>query len=406
LRDVPLAAEAAFARQITRRAMPRLPTFIRENTEAILVEWESFARSVETDTPMDIAALRDHAKEMLGAIASDLDAPQTNLQRADKSQGKRDAHMLATRGARQTAAQQHGAGRATSGFTVEQMISEFRALRASVLHLWKQRQAHTTADDLDDITRFNESIDQAIAESITTYAREVRQSRDRFLAILGHDLRTPIGAIMTSTAFMLEVGNLPEPHKRLVTTMQRSARRMNLLVGDLLELTRTRMGDSIPIVRGDVDGGRIVRDVVAEVAASHPDRTLDVRTSGNLRGSWDCERLTQALINLVSNAVHHGAADRPITVVAEDAGNEVAIWVHNHGPAMDPALVEHLFDAMKDLPPSGVRDRRHLGLGLYVVHKIITAHGGRIDVASTEADGTTFTVHLPRGVVTAATNHV
>ena len=90
----------------------------------------------------------------------------------------------------------HGAGRALSGFTVEQMVSEFRALRASVLHLWKRERGTANAEDLQDLTRFNEAIDQAIAESITTYARGVRQSRDRFLAVLGHDLRTPIGAIM------------------------------------------------------------------------------------------------------------------------------------------------------------------------------------------------------------------
>src|SRR3954467_5493443 len=186
--------------------MTRLPMFIREQTEQILSEWETFARTLETDTPMDIAALRDHAKEMLGVVADDLDVPQTMGEQSDKSQGKRDAQL----DGRQTAAQQHGAGRALSGFTVEQMVSEFRALRASVLHLWKRERGQANAEDLEDLTRFNESIDQAIAESITTYARGVRQSRDRFLAVLGHDLRTPIGAIMTSTRFMLDLGNLPE----------------------------------------------------------------------------------------------------------------------------------------------------------------------------------------------------
>src|SRR5947199_2736251 len=127
------------------------------------------------------------------------------------------------------------------------MVSEFRALRASVLHLWSRERGSADAKDLEDLTRFNESIDQAIAESIATYARGVRQSRDRFLAVLGHDLRTPIGAIMTSTQFLLDVGELQDTQLSLVTQMRNSARRMNRLVGDLIELTRTRMGDSIPI---------------------------------------------------------------------------------------------------------------------------------------------------------------
>lgn len=372
--------------------MTRLQTFIRDNTEQILAEWETFARSLETETPMDIAALRDHAKDMLGVVAADLDSPQTTRQRSDKSRGKRDAHAEGM----QTAAQQHGAGRAGSGFTVEQMVSEFRALRASVLRLWQRQQQHANVEDLEDITRFNESIDQAIAESITTYAREVRQSRDRFLAVLGHDLRTPIGAIMTSTQFMLDIDRLEEPHLALVKQMHGSAGRMNRLVGDLLELTRTRMGDSIPIVRGEMDLDPIVRQVVAEVSASHPGHDFSVSTSGDLRGRWDCERLTQALVNLVSNAVHHGDPDRPISVAATGEKDEVTVAVHNEGVPIEPERMAHLFDAMKEIQPSRSRDRRHLGLGLYIVDKIIVAHGGRIEVRSTAEKGTTFAIHLPR----------
>src|SRR4051812_22026092 len=271
--------------------MSRLPAFIRDHTDQILSEWETFARTLETETPMDLAALRDHAKEMLGVVADDLDLPQTMREQSDKARGKRDAQT----DGRQTAAQQHGAGRALSGFSVEQMVSEFRALRASVLHLWKRERGQANAEDLEDLTRFNESIDQAIAESITTYAKGVRQSRDRFLAVLGHDLRTPIGAIMTSTKFLLELGDMHEPHLTLVGQMNNSARRMNRLVGDLLELTRTRMGDSIPISRSKTDIGQVMDDVGDEMAASHPEHQLDIRKNGDLHGMWDCERLMQAM---------------------------------------------------------------------------------------------------------------
>jgi signal transduction histidine kinase len=372
--------------------MTRLPTFVRENTERILSEWETFARTLETETPMDIAALRDHAKEMLRVVADDLDLPQTSGEQSDKARGKRDAHV----DGRQTAAQRHGSGRALSGFSVEQMVSEFRALRASVLHLWQRERRQATADDLEDLTRFNESIDQAIAESISTYAREVRQSRDRFLAILGHDLRTPIGAIMTSTRFMLDLGDLRDPYLTLVSQMESSARRMNRLVGDLLELTRTRMGDSIPISRATVDMAILVQEVVDEVSASYPTYRFEISTTGDLRGAWDGERLLQALINLVSNAVHHGVADRPITITAAGSDDEVAVTVHNEGAAIESDRMDHLFDAMKEIQPAGMRDRRHLGLGLYIVDKIVAAHAGRIDVQSSNGGGTTFSIHLPR----------
>jgi signal transduction histidine kinase len=372
--------------------MPRLLSFIRENTEQILSEWETFARALPMGDAMDVAALRDHAKEMLGVIARDLEMPQTQREQAAKGRGESDA------GERQrpTAAQEHGAGRAESGFTVSQMVSEFRALRASVLRLWSRQQREVDVRDLEDVTRFNEAIDQAIAESITRFAHEVGQSKERFLAILGHDLRTPLGAIITSSRFMLEAGELAEPNLTLVTRIASGARRMNQMVADLLEFTRTRFGDTMPIVRTDMDVRRMIYDVVAEVAASHPGSTLQIETSGDLRGQWDCDRLTQALTNLIGNAVHHGSAKSPIKVAGRGAPAEVTISVHNEGPTIPKAQVGRIFQAMTQIGTVGARDRRHLGLGLYIVDRIVKAHGGSIDVRSSEEDGTTFTVHLPR----------
>jgi len=367
----------------------RLSAFIREHIEQILSSWETFARSVETETPLDTAALRDHAKDMLSAVAADLDLPQTSREQADKARGQRDARLEG----RPTAAQQHGAGRASSGFTVEQMVSEFRALRASVLHLWMRERGDANADDLQDLTRFNESIDQAIAESIRTYTFGVRQSRDRFLAVLGHDLRTPVGAIMTSTKFLLDFGDLPDPHQLLIGQMHKSARRMNRLVGDLLELARTRMGDSIPITRVSTDVGVLLAEVVDETSASYPTHRLELQVTGDLRGAWDCERLMQALTNLVSNAVHHGVADKPIVVTATGGAHEVTLSVHNEGPPIEPEQMDGLFTAMKDIQRGS---RRHLGLGLYIVDKIVDAHDGRIEVRSSTEEGTTFVIYLPR----------
>jgi signal transduction histidine kinase len=295
-----------------------------------------------------------------------------------------------------TAAQEHGAGRAESGFSVAQMVSEFRALRASVMRLWSRQQRELAPTDLEDAIRFNEAIDQAIAESITRFTHEVGQSKERFLAILGHDLRTPLGAIITSTRFMLDAGELKEPNLTLVTRISSSARRMNQMVADLLEFTRTRFGDSMPIVRTEMDVRRMIHDVVAEVAGAHPASTLQIETSGDLRGRWDCDRLTQALTNLIGNAVEHGSSKSPIKVAGRGAPEEITISVHNQGPTIPKAQLGRIFRAMTQAGTVGARDRRHLGLGLYIVDKIVTAHGGSIDVRSSEEEGTTFTVHLPR----------
>jgi signal transduction histidine kinase len=368
-----------------------LPDFIRANVEPILVEWETFARGLPLGDSMDIASLRDHAKEMLAVIAKDLEQPQTNRQQADKAQGLSDA------GARRapTAAQEHGAGRAESGFTIEAMVAEFRALRASVTRLWTARQGKATASDLEDLIRFNEAIDQAIAESIRTYANEVAKSKERFLAILGHDLRTPIGAIVTSTRFMLDTANLAEPNLTLVRRMEKTARRMNRLVTDLLEFTRTRFGDSIPITPSPVDATDLAQEIAAEVRSSYEGTILNVRSEGDTRGAWDGERLTQAIMNLVNNAVHHGTAGAPIDILVSGGPREVTISVRNHGMPIPAAQMDRIFDAMKELQSPSGKDRRHLGLGLYIVDKIIRAHGGSVQIDS-GPETTVFSARLPR----------
>jgi signal transduction histidine kinase len=372
----------------------RLHQFIRANTEAILVEWEAFARTLPTAADMDIRALRDHAKEMLGVIARDLETPQTPGEQTEKAAGRADA---VESGPASTAAQEHGAARAVSGFTVAQMLSELRALRASVIRLWTKQNFQCAATDLDDMTRFNEAIDQAIAESITQYSQEIDQTKDRFLAILGHDLRNPLGAIIMSASFMLELHELGEPYKSLITRIASSARRMNELVANLLDFTRTRFGgDAIPITRAEMDVARMLHDVASEVGARYPHSVVRVETHGELRGQWDCARLTQALTNLVSNAVQHGARESPITVVVHGTADEIVISVHNEGPVIPEQDVGRLFKVGVPGGAANARADEHLGLGLFIVNRIVAAHGGTIEVRSTKEEGTTFTVHLPR----------
>ena len=371
----------------------RLAHFIRDDVEPILAEWETFARSIAPVDTMDVAALRDHAKEMLLVIAADLERPQTDLAQDEKARGERDAGEQ--RGV--TAAQEHGAGRAASGFSVGEMVAEFRALRASVTRLWISDHAAEAATDLEDLIRFNEAIDQAIAESVSRFSQTIAGTRDRFLAILSHDLRTPLGAIITSMRFMLDAGGLEEPHRTLATRVASSARRMNQLVLDLVEFTRTRLGDFIPLVRAPVDARRLVHDVVLEISASYPSSTVQAETSGELSGTWDGDRLAQALTNLVANAVQHGAEGTPIRVSARGLEQEVTLSVFNEGPAIPVADVAEIFREGRRAggkPIAG--DRRHQGLGLYIVDRIVAAHGGSVSVRSSVAEGTTFMIRLPR----------
>jgi signal transduction histidine kinase len=377
-------------------ALPRLADFLRDNTEQILSEWEAFARAMPIAASMDIDALRDHAKAMLFVIATDLETPQTVGEETAKAKGHADAGPAGIN----TAAQEHGAGRAGSGFSVEQMVAEFRALRASVIRLWMQNSERVCAADLDDITRFNEAIDQAVAESIVRYTSDVAQSKERFLAILGHDLKNPIGSIMAATEFMVEnareKGDLPEPYLKLVTRAGITSRRMNTLVDDLLDFATTSFGDAIPIERRAMDASTILGEVAAEVKAVHPASRIEIDADGDLRGHWDTARLTQALTNLVSNAVQHGASDGAIRISARGLPTEVVISVANSGTAIPREKLGQLFQPMKKSGRKRRVDDQHLGLGLYIVNKIVEAHGGSITVESTESTGTVFTIRLGR----------
>jgi len=374
----------------------RLAHFMTTHREQILSEWVEFARScLPVADSMDLAMLRDHASQMLDAIAADLNTPQTRLEQADKSEGKSDAEPDS--GAAETAAQSHGAARAESGFSVEQMVSEYRALRASVTRLWIDTAGELTRKDLDDLVRFNEAIDQALAESTSRFTQDLDQSKEMFLAMLGHDLRTPLGAIIGSAHIMVKTKDLPEIALKRAFLILNSGQRMNMLVSDLLDFTRSRLGRGIPIIRAEMDVAKVCRQTVEEIAALHPQRVVNFEATGDVGGQWDSARVTQAFCNVISNAVQHGSEHTPIDVVIRGGADEVTVAVHNRGPVILPAELGKVFNPLHRIAgDKPVAPRENLGLGLYITERIVAAHGGSIGVASSEENGTTFTIHLPK----------
>ena len=221
-----------------------LSSFIRDNIEPILQAWEDFARTVEPPAlTMDDAELRDHAHQMLTAFAHDLETTQSELERVEKSEGRGD------RDAGDTAAETHAEARLLSGYTVDQLVSEYRALRSSVLALWSKETVGDTAAMMDDMTRFNEAVDQALAESVARYERLVKQSRDMFLAILGHDLRNPLSVLTSGSSFIMQASDIPPKYVLAATRMFNGSKRMAGLISDLIDFTRTasaRVSPSMP----------------------------------------------------------------------------------------------------------------------------------------------------------------
>jgi signal transduction histidine kinase len=375
----------------------RLHDFILTNREQILKEWETFARTCSpASITMNVAALRDHANEMLTAIAADLKTFQGKLEQSEKSKGQApegDQPGL-------TAAEVHGAERAESGFTVAQIVAEYRALRASVLRLWARDCGEPNPVDIEDMTRFNEAIDQSLAESLVEFTESVENAKEMFLAILGHDLRNPLGAIYTSAMFMRDSGEMEEPHRTLASRIADGAMRATQMVGELLDFTRSRLGGGIPVYRAEADLNKLLHEVVEETMAAHRQSRIEVTSSEEQIGQWDSGRIIQVLTNLLSNAVQHGAPETSVSVELSGSENNVSITIHNHGNAISSERLVGMFNPMKlrttAEKPSSAGPTENLGLGLYIAERIVHAHGGRIEVESAEAKGTTFTVHLPR----------
>ena len=373
----------------------RLADFIEKNIEPILADWVRFAESSgPAGRTMDLEALRDHASQMLHEIVADLRTPQTDAQQTEKSKGNADSGSEPG----ETAAEVHGSGRAGSGFSVGEMTSEYRALRASVIRLWTMAQGTLTGADLDDLMRFNEAIDQSLAESISRYTMDIDRSREMFVAILGHELRSPLSVVLTGSQFMLERGMLTEPDLTVATRVARSAGRMDQMVADLLDLTWGRLGSGIPITRGDTDLAEVIGEVIDEMAAVHPDAVLQFTPTGNLRGQWDAPRISQVVTNLLGNAVQHGTSGNRISVTAQGETADVVLRVHSHGQTIAKDELPGLFSPFKRFQsdPPAARDSGNLGLGLYIAERIVSAHNGTIDVRSSPEAGTLFTIRLPR----------
>jgi signal transduction histidine kinase len=283
----------------------------------------------------------------------------------------------------------HADVRIQHGFTLRSVLAEFRALRATVLHLYED----SGESDLTGVGRFNEAIDETLTESMDRFAVQTDLFRDQFIGILSHDLRTPLSVITMGAPLLAAPEDNPQRRSRVVARMINSAQRMERMLGDLLDLTRARLGGSIPLNRRPVDLQQVCDEAVIEIRAGRPDADLRFEATGDLRGEWDADRLSQVVSNLLGNAIQHGGGT-PVTLTAHEDGESVSFAVHNGGAVIPQDMLPKVFEplARGDGAPAG----GSIGLGLFIARAIVSAHRGDIEVHSSADVGTTFTVKLPK----------
>ena len=367
----------------------RLAAFIRRSEQPIIEQWEIFARTlVPASDDMSPRNLRNHIKEILAFIADDIESSQTDSEQVKKSKGRKPKNI------EHSPAEIHASLRQAGGFSMDQMVSEFRALRANVIRLWEAQLTEATKLDISDLIRFNESLDQATTEAINYYTKTIDHSRDLFLAILSHDLRNPLGAMKMSAQLTSNIGPLNERQTMLVSQIITSAGRATEIINHLLDLSRARLGSGLQVIKKPMDMAFVSRQLVDEMRAMHPSRTFKLEISGETQGKWDKARIGQVFSNLLGNAVQYGFKDSPIDVTIKGDPEAVLVSVHNDGVPIAPNAIGLIFDALAR--GGGEKESTNLGLGLYITKQIVCAHGGRVGVTSSEKDGTTFTALFPR----------
>jgi len=254
--------------------------------------------------------------------------------------------------------------------------------------------------DLTDRVRNEGTLRQLAAEK-AAHAEKVRiqEFQERFVAILGHDLRNPLSAIDMSARVLRErAASLnDEATARIADRMRSSTTRMSRMIAQILDLTRNRLGGGLEIKRAHMTLCATITAIVDELRAAHPARRIDMHCPETAGGCWDADRLEQVFSNLVSNAIHYGDPERPVTIDVQEDGQAVIAGVHNYGAQIPEALRTELFNPFKrGKSDSKTSETGGLGLGLYISRELVRAHGGDIDVQSTATGGTTFRVSLPR----------
>ncbi|HET9595922.1 MAG TPA: GAF domain-containing sensor histidine kinase [Anaeromyxobacteraceae bacterium] len=240
---------------------------------------------------------------------------------------------------------------------------------------------------------------RARAEAAEEEARRIGALQERLMAVVGHDLRTPLQAVVLGTQVLSMRGGLSDSQATTVARVASSAARMNGIIRDLLDFTRARQGSGIAVSRVPMDATATFERAVAELQQLHPARRIAFSAPRELPCSGDPERLLQVASNLVGNALQHGPRDAAISVEVRGSDGEVALRVHNEGPPIPPGMLPAIFQPFRRAREDGAGERPgSIGLGLFIVREIARAHGGDVTCESAEGSGTAFTVTFPRAV--------
>jgi two-component system sensor histidine kinase/response regulator len=259
--------------------------------------------------------------------------------------------------------------------------------------LFKPIEAHILQNKADVFFQLHRH-KQQLAHELREKTETLRLN-EMLTAVLSHDLRSPLNAVLTS-AVLIQRRSTEQPVKDTAARILSSGQRMSRMIEDMLDMARARLAGGIPLKREAAELGALVDRVVGEIQAAYPERRIEVRKTGDLIGNWDGERLAQVVSNLLGNALQHGADVSPVNVTVDGTRTGAVVVAVSNAGTIPSDLLPQLFDPFRGAQRQTGR-AEGLGLGLYIVQQIILAHGGRVEVQSGGGDNrTTFTVSIPR----------
>jgi len=277
--------------------------------------------------------------------------------------------------------------------TAQDASRTFRGYEAGAVDfLYKPFDPRILQSKVDVFVQLEQQKRQLAAQLVTT--RQMLEANEMLMAVLSHDLRTPLGAVLASAEYLMRTA-ADQQSATVAARVKNSSLRMARMVDQLLNLARLQ-GGRLPLQPRSIELATLCRSVIDEFASRENGKRILFTCRGNTAGAWDTDLVWQAVSNLVSNALHHGAAGDVSVEVDGEAADFVRVKVANRG-VIPPEVFPHLFKAFGP-NNNGSRSREGLGLGLHIVHEIARMHGGTVDVKSDETGGTVFTIELPRMV--------
>ncbi len=289
------------------------------------------------------------------------------------------------------------------------MIARGRTLGAITLVSAESPRSFNTADlrlAEDVAQRAAIAIDNARLYRVSERAREKERAaleqaqreakvREELLSIVGHDLRNPLGAIKVTGAVLLQNPSLDDLTRKKVSRIVSVTDRMARLISQLLDFSRARIGGGLPLEPVETELNRICEQVIEEMRAANPGRSIHYESRGEVIGRWDPDRIAEVLSNLIGNAIQYGDPARAVTVQLSSHGADALIEVHNWGAPIPQDALSYIFEPFR----RGSREKStSVGLGLYIAQQIVVGHGGTIEVSSSLSEGTRFSARLPRSL--------